>query len=147
MTKRERQRIADHKYRERHPEKCKAKDRRRYLQNREAELARNASYYMRNREIQRLKHRDRRHRIASDWFDKKIAEQNNCCAICFESFVDTPHIDHNHKCCSHNRSCNKCRRDLLCKDCNLGLGRFKDNVEVLYKAIQYIQRHNNANQS
>jgi len=147
MSITEKQKEADRRYRERHPEKCKEKDRRRYLENKETELVRNASYYMRNRDAQRIKHRNRRHQITQEWFDKKLVEQNNCCAICNMPLVDTPHIDHNHKCCPPLRSCDKCRRDLLCKDCNLGLGRFKDNIEVLQKAIQYLQRHNNDSQS
>jgi len=33
-------------------------------------------------------------------------------------------------------------RDWLCDSCNTGLGRFKDNVELLEKAINYLKKHN-----
>lgn len=32
-------------------------------------------------------------------------------------------------------------RALLCSHCNSGLGRFKDNIEVMQKAIEYIKKH------
>jgi hypothetical protein len=139
--KKVRQSIADKKYRLAHPEKCKAKDRRRYEENKESERVRNSSYYMLNREIQRVKHRDNRHHIEPGWFDAKVADQDNKCALCLKEFIKTPHIDHNHGCCPPLKSCEKCRRDLLCDDCNLGLGRFKDDIEVLERAIQYLKRH------
>lgn len=40
-------------------------------------------------------------------------------------------VDHNHK-------TNKIR-GLLCDNCNNGLGRFKDSVELLLKAIKYLK--------
>lgn len=145
MNSEEKKLTADQLYRLRHPEKLREKDRKRYEENKEHERARNSSYYMLNREVQRVKHRDNRHKIKPGWFDAKKTEQNNLCAICLKEFTDTPHIDHNHECCSALKSCEKCRRDLLCKDCNLGLGRFKDNTEVLERAIQYIKRHKETN--
>jgi hypothetical protein len=32
-------------------------------------------------------------------------------------------------------------RDWLCDSCNTGLGRFKDNIELLEKAINYLKKH------
>lgn len=143
--KKVRQSVADKKYRLAHPEKCKAKDQKRYEENKESERVRNSSYYMLNREVQKVKHRDNRHHIEPGWFDAKKAEQDNRCAICLKEFIDTPHIDHNHECCPPLKSCEKCRRDLLCGDCNLGLGRFKDDVEILERAIQYLKHHKESN--
>ena len=120
------------------------KNKRRYEKHRDAELARNKayypSYYEKNRE--RLKHRTRntRHRVTQEWVNAKMAEQNNCCVICLKPFEGTPHIDHNHKCCKSYHSCDNCRRDLLCKDCNLGLGRFKEDPESLARAIGYVNK-------
>jgi hypothetical protein len=123
------------------------KSRRRYAKNPEKEKKRNSTYYMLNREVQKVKHRDNRHHIKPGWFDSKKTGQNNRCAVCFNEFTDTPHIDHDHGCCPAPKSCEKCRRDLLCKDCNLGLGRFKDNVQVLENAIQYLKKHKESNAS
>jgi hypothetical protein len=143
--KRRRQRIADKKYRLNHTEKCKEKDRKRYEENRESELARNKkyykTYYLENRDRIKAGYRTRWHGITQEQLDAKMAEQNNCCAVCLKPFEKTPHIDHNHKCCSVRRTCGKCNRGLLCDDCNLGLGRFKDDIEVLTRAIQYLNKH------
>jgi hypothetical protein len=54
------------------------------------------------------------------------------CAICGRLF-DVPFIDHNHL--------TKKVRELLCRFCNTGLGMFGDNVEVLQRAIAYLQKH------
>jgi len=62
--------------------------------------------------------------------------QNGCCAICgkFEpSVIDGLHVDHNH-------SSNKVR-GLLCGDCNVGLGCFKDNMSHIVNAVHYLNRH------
>lgn len=34
-------------------------------------------------------------------------------------------------------------RDWLCDSCNTGLGRFKDNIGLLEKAITYLRKHSN----
>ncbi|MCF6278728.1 MAG: endonuclease VII domain-containing protein [Flavobacteriaceae bacterium] len=34
-------------------------------------------------------------------------------------------------------------RDWLCDSCNTGLGRFKDNIELLEKAINYLKKYSN----
>ena len=146
-TRRLKMREADKRYRLKHPDRCKAKDKKRYLNNKDSEIARNAKYHRENRRKVNERTRNRRHRITQEWFDAKLAGQDNRCALCGTPFEKTPHIDHNHDCCTPLRSCDNCRRDLLCDDCNLGLGRFKDNIEVLLKAAEYLRRwHGLANQ-
>lgn len=51
------------------------------------------------------------------------------CQICGQN-TGPFHIDHNHK-------TNKIRGK-LCRDCNLGLGNFKDNPKSLLKATKYL---------
>ena len=34
-------------------------------------------------------------------------------------------------------------RGLLCSDCNLGLGKFKDNTQSLSNAIKYLKKYEN----
>lgn len=38
----------------------------------------------------------------------------------------------------HNHESNKFR-GMLCNHCNRGLGNFKDNIEILKKAILYLE--------
>lgn len=59
------------------------------------------------------------------------------CAICGD--LQASYVDHDHSCCPGGRSCGKCVRGVLCKECNFGLGKFKDSVQNLWSAIQYLQ--------
>lgn len=64
------------------------------------------------------------------------------CPICKKSTIPgiTANIvkDHNHL--------NGKAREWLCDSCNTGLGRFKDNIELLKNAIKYLEKHNNSKQ-
>ena len=67
-----------------------------------------------------------------DKFNAKMAEQNNCCAICgrpfvlgastekFKKEIDTAFMDHVHGCCPRRlkKFCGACNRGLLCYICN-----------------------------
>lgn len=61
-------------------------------------------------------------------------EQNNVCFICLqpEKAREFLAVDHCH---STGRV-----RGLLCADCNRALGQFHDDVEILARAITYLQR-------
>jgi hypothetical protein len=61
-----------------------------------------------------------------------VEEQHGLCYICRKpSAYRGLHIDHCH-------ATGNIRR-LLCNDCNLGLGKFKDNPELLEKAAAYLR--------
>ena len=83
-----------------------------------------------------LEKRVKKFGITVDEYNNFISTQNNCCAICgtnkddFNGRGNNFHIDHCH-------STNKVR-GLLCNNCNTGLGQFKDNVQNLKNAIQYL---------
>jgi len=68
-------------------------------------------------------------------YQKLLMAQNNTCAICGIKFPKgkDPSVDHDHK--------TGIVRGLLCSNCNLGLGHFKDDIEVFLKAIQYLKLH------
>lgn len=65
-----------------------------------------------------------------------LADQNNCCAIC-ESHVDLFKkqlaVDHNHETGEV--------RGLLCLACNGGIGKLKDSIPMLEKAIKYLKKY------
>ena len=65
---------------------------------------------------------------------KLIDEQNNKCWICRKEFENDKcaYVDHCHQ--------TKKIRGLLCHSCNSGLGYFKDNIENLKQAIEYLSK-------
>lgn len=77
-------------------------------------------------------------------YQKMYDNQNGCCAICggYETVINPAHkhgdtqplsVDHNHETGKI--------RGLLCSSCNTSLGGFKDDIQLLQNAIQYLQSH------
>lgn len=64
-------------------------------------------------------------------YQKLYRNQFGLCAICEVRFEDTPHVDHDH----HTGKV----RGLLYKQCNLGLGRFQDSIDLLEAAHRYLR--------
>lgn len=73
----------------------------------------------------------RRRGLTQEAFDKMVADQEGACALC-RAVVAKLYIDHDHV---TNQT-----RGLLCNHCNLGLGHFKDDPQVLEKAAVYLLR-------
>ena len=71
-------------------------------------------------------------------YNDLLEEQRHSCAVCCTNEpggrTNTWHVDHNHT--------TKAVRGLLCAKCNLLLGHADENVEVLYRAVEYIRKHN-----
>jgi hypothetical protein len=83
-----------------------------------------------------------RHGITQDDWDAMLARQGGVCAICQ---ADDPagrgrlwHIDHDHAHCPGPNGCAECFRGLLCHNCNVGLGNFKDDPALLARGIRYL---------
>ena len=74
------------------------------------------------------------YQITEEQYYDKLEEQNGKCAIC-NSECDKGRlaIDHDHK-------TNKVR-GLLCRQCNLGLGNFSDNLDKLEAAVLYLRKY------
>ena len=73
--------------------------------------------------------------ITEDQFDSLHLSQGGRCAICGEhesNLNKKMALDHDH-------STNKVR-GFLCNMCNLGLGKFKDDVTLLQNAIDYLKK-------
>ena len=75
-------------------------------------------------------------------YDEMLMRQGGGCAICGGKNATgrALAVDHNHSCCPGEKTCGKCVRGLLCDNCNHGLGKFKDRVDLLDKAIAYLAR-------
>ena len=112
-----------------------------YANNKEKNNISCSEWYQNNKETVKVFRRFNKHGISSAEYDIMLEEQDNKCKICLTSFADiilkdgrTPiHIDHCH-------TTNKIR-GLLCNLCNVGLGHFKDDPELLIKAADYL-KHN-----
>jgi hypothetical protein len=74
--------------------------------------------------------------ITIDEFEAKLKSQNNSCAICFVFLPPEGHKTHTDHCHTTGKI-----RDLLCTNCNRGLGHFQDSIEILTKAVQYLEKH------
>lgn len=77
----------------------------------------------------------RKYSITTDMYNEILNSQNNSCAICkiHESNLNYPmFIDHCH---STGRF-----RGLLCRNCNSGIGYFKDNISVIENSISYLEK-------
>jgi len=74
--------------------------------------------------------------LTLDQYHAIVERQGERCAVCRKVIApmgrDT-HIDHDH-------TTGKVR-GLLCSECNLGLGKFKDRPDVLRAAATYLERH------
>jgi hypothetical protein len=72
--------------------------------------------------------------------DKKkiLADQNGACGICKKPLEMTgrdSNVDH----CHNSGKV----RGVLCRLCNVALGQFKDSIEILQSAIDYLKKHQN----
>jgi hypothetical protein len=78
--------------------------------------------------------KERRYGITQEQFDQMLLDQNNKCKICDIKFksIKFTHIDHCHE---TNRV-----RGLLCNECNLAIGQFNDNTDIMDNAIKYLQK-------
>ena len=85
---------------------------------------RNKTYSSRTKKYQKL------YGITCYAVDKMWKEQGCKCAICKEP-VERYDVDHDH--------ITDKVRGLLCHQCNVGLGQFKDNIEVFKEAIRYLE--------
>ena len=65
-------------------------------------------------------------------YEIMLERQNNSCAVCNVTFVKTPHVDHCHD--------NGHVRGLLCFNCNRAIGHFQNDVAIMGRAIEYLNK-------
>ena len=97
--------------------------------------------YNRKRREDAFLHQRSRYGVDAEKFYVLLVSQDGRCAICRELFVGTPNIDHDHSCCGPKNACEQCRRGLLCRQCNAGLGGLRDSIEILSRAIDYLRKY------
>jgi hypothetical protein len=98
-------------------------------------------YYEQRRDEQRDQYRRLRYGLEPGQYDAMRAAQDDRCAICQRPETRLASngkpkllsVDHCH---ASGRV-----RELLCVGCNVGLGGFEDDVDLLRAAIAYLERH------
>lgn len=76
--------------------------------------------------------------ISPDDYHGMLERQGGCCALCGVSECPSGRrfaVDHCHD--------TGVVRGILCYDCNTGLGKFRDNIEVLRRAADYVEFFHN----
>jgi len=74
--------------------------------------------------------------ITPEDYNTMFEKQQGCCAICGKhqsNFKRALHVDHCHDTGQV--------RDLLCPQCNIGVGWVERNQDVMEKAIEYLKKH------
>lgn len=85
-----------------------------------------------------------RHGLSAKIIAGMWRSQRGRCPICLRALPEPPVVDHDHELArSHphpvTRGCARCVRALLCDDCNLLLGRARDDEAVLMRARAYLR--------
>lgn len=81
-------------------------------------------------------------KLTADDYQMMLEAQDFVCAVCKHPPEPGKRlfVDHDHSCCSGQKTCGRCVRQLLCNRCNLMLGHAKDNIETLKNAIKYLEK-------
>lgn len=106
------------------------------LDQKEAKQKRLAEDYEGTRSKERRHNLKRVFGMSLEEYAIRLQTQQGVCAICGGLCKSGRRlaVDHNH-------TTGKIR-DLLCGNCNGGLGKFQDNPELLIKAVNYLKGHN-----
>lgn len=105
--------------------RCKSLyEKERYKKNRTAILNKQKKWF-------RKKDLKKKYGMTEEDYIKKFKKQKGRCAICGLVVAGNLNIDHDHS--------SGLVRGLLCTRCNLGLGMFKDDINILKKSIKYIK--------
>ena len=126
-------------YYRKNADELNTKSRKRYKENLEERREYNRDYYYANHEALRAKDNEykylSRYGLTGDDYEKLLDKQDNKCAICgaTESTGRSSklYVDHDHETGEV--------RGLLCNHCNAGLGMFRDNIEALKAAVEYLE--------
>ncbi len=121
---------------------ARERGKRNYEKNKEKILARNKQWHADNKDKWHVRQRRdalrKLYGMTLDEYDAMFYEQGGQCAICGSEYIGRKgakyfNVDHDHK--------TGVTRGLLCRHCNIGLGSFMDDPEILASAIQYVQQH------
>ena len=121
-------------WRKDHLDKANEYTRRHYGANLDKMHNKNRRYREANPEYYRRKHYEYRYGITIDDYDAIFERQDGQCAICGHTQKRPLYVDHAHTADEI--------RGLLCNRCNVLLGYARDDINLLKKAIQYLEDSN-----
>lgn len=90
-------------------------------------------------ERRRQWNREKKYNFPNELYLQRLNEQGNVCAICGTAKPGGRgqfHADHDHTTSKP--------RGVLCHNCNVALGNFQDNPEILRAAIEYLNKYSEA---
>lgn len=97
----------------------------------EGEEPSNRQARRRDKRAKRVIHVENLYGLSEAEYTERISGQGNLCAICRQK--DEMKV----LCVDHDHATGKVR-GLLCNNCNVGLGNFRDNPKILESAIAYL---------
>jgi hypothetical protein len=74
--------------------------------------------------------------VTQEQYDEAYLKQTGLCAICSKECASGRKLSADH---CHTTGV---FRGLLCTQCNTGLGKFKDDLTLMEKAMNYLRKHN-----
>lgn len=111
------------RYREQNPDKIKQ------MREKYKERRKDIRY-----ETDRKSYLKYKYNINEEIYNDMYQQRDGCCEICGKQ------IEYRKLCVDHNHINNKLR-GMLCKSCNMALGLFTDNIDILKNAINYLERY------
>lgn len=75
----------------------------------------------------------KKYKLTREMFENMRELQDHKCKICGREIDSSCHVDHDHS--------NLQVRGLLCNNCNLGLGNFKDNRKTMLSSTYYFKKY------
>ena len=144
VDKKERDRLRAAEYRARNPDKVREINRRARLKKMESSPESIRAYQKRYRDKNRQAlsdaERERKFGITRQEYADLYLAQNGVCAICCQPETATRNgkikalaVDHCHT--------TGTVRGLLCAECNIGIGKLRDDRNVLLNAIKYLDKY------
>lgn len=139
MNKRlEQKRLAQKRYRERHPDRIKVTRDSYNAKNPGLNAERCRKWQKKNAQSLYLKALFNRTGLTKSDYKALIKRAKGRCEICKTTKPRLGNkrlvVDHDHK--------SKQIRGLLCSNCNVALGYFKDDTKLITNAINYLKAHN-----
>jgi hypothetical protein len=98
--------------------------------NKEQYRATQRKWWNKDPQANTTRHKERKYGLEKGEYQELFDRQDGRCGICKEPLIGSGHIDHDHN--------TQKVRGILCKNCNTGLGAFKDVPERLQNAIKYL---------